>query len=687
MQTPTVRPRFRTDLVAEPIEEGGHRYIDVVDPDTGNGFRFYDVEYSLACAMDGERDVEGLVVWAKEELGIDPEPAELAQVISTLDTLGYLATGEAAAAGADTELAPGVITAGRQAPPPLVEDVELGYAGGGSGPGAADQPIHGGDFELGFGGGAPAGRAQEPPVGGPELGASGASSGSSSGREIVMEFEAPTPPPAEMPYATMRPSMTRPDAEDDGPTNLPSPATTADFDEDEVSVDLSDHLAISASDVKEAVRASKVMKAVELPADLQAQLDSSERDLAAARENAERVATARASAREVEPPFDRIETDREVAERRADDRDYAQHAESERAAGERADERAAERATGEAGRPPVELPKQPPVGVSRPRPGTDRPVDGSVDKPAVVAKEPAPAPQRSRATFVLLLLILLVAAAGGAWYYQTQVLKKPLPWEKADDTAAGPTGGTASPTGGTAVATGGTAAATGAEVVPPPPPPAPPSATLASASAPPAEVAAGQAAVVAFVAVQGSTVAAGDALVRFAGNPAWEQKLVGLNYDIDLRVPKQLADATAKRDAAQTAGKAAAVKQQQQVIDERTKRLEQKQSERAEILAAQEALTVKAPIAGVVDVKVAKGARTKADQVVAVVTPAAQLQATFTLPEGAKVPAADASVRVAVKAAPDQKANCTVTAVEGKQVTVTCPGDGEITADTEIILE
>ena len=57
---PTARPRFRTDLVAEPVEEGGHRYIDIVDPDTGNGFRFYDVEYSLACAMDGERDIEGL---------------------------------------------------------------------------------------------------------------------------------------------------------------------------------------------------------------------------------------------------------------------------------------------------------------------------------------------------------------------------------------------------------------------------------------------------------------------------------------------------------------------------------------------------------------------------------------------------------------------------------------------------
>ena len=33
MQAIIDRPRFRTDLVAEPIEEGGHRYIDVVDPE------------------------------------------------------------------------------------------------------------------------------------------------------------------------------------------------------------------------------------------------------------------------------------------------------------------------------------------------------------------------------------------------------------------------------------------------------------------------------------------------------------------------------------------------------------------------------------------------------------------------------------------------------------------------------
>ena len=60
-QTGGDRPRFRQDLVAEAIEDGGNKFIDVADPDSGNMFRFFEVEYSLACAMDGQRDVAGIV--------------------------------------------------------------------------------------------------------------------------------------------------------------------------------------------------------------------------------------------------------------------------------------------------------------------------------------------------------------------------------------------------------------------------------------------------------------------------------------------------------------------------------------------------------------------------------------------------------------------------------------------------
>ncbi|MBC7974006.1 MAG: hypothetical protein H7138_03405, partial [Myxococcales bacterium] len=122
------RPRFRQDLVAEPIEEQGGRFIDVMDPDSGNLFRFYEVEYSLACGMDGERDVAGIVKWAQEELGLTPSAHEVRAVIATLGDLGFIASGaEAAADGPD--LATGVVAATPAVAPVMSSDVELGQAG------------------------------------------------------------------------------------------------------------------------------------------------------------------------------------------------------------------------------------------------------------------------------------------------------------------------------------------------------------------------------------------------------------------------------------------------------------------------------------------------------------------------------------------------------------------------------
>jgi len=87
------RPRFRTDLVAHPVTESGQRFVDVTDPDSGSTFRFYEVEYAVACAMNGERDFVGLAKWSNAELGLEPSRSELETVVSTLDELGYLAGG------------------------------------------------------------------------------------------------------------------------------------------------------------------------------------------------------------------------------------------------------------------------------------------------------------------------------------------------------------------------------------------------------------------------------------------------------------------------------------------------------------------------------------------------------------------------------------------------------------------
>ena len=234
------KPRFRHEhLVAEAIEDRGNRFIDVMDPDSGSMFRFYEIEFSLACAMDGQRDVAGIVQWAKEELGLTPSTNEVRTVIATLGELGYLdetAASKAAAnamparnAGGDDELAAGVVVAAQQrAPMPPAADIELGRAGT-----LAPRAEAIGEMPK------PADLA---------LGASGTSA-------------APAPPRAPV---------------EDVPLGAPGRS----FQEEptqvsDVSLDLSSHMGIvDTADVKEAVRASKVMTAVDVPPELQEQLDA-----------------------------------------------------------------------------------------------------------------------------------------------------------------------------------------------------------------------------------------------------------------------------------------------------------------------------------------------------------------------------------------------------------------------------
>lgn len=225
--TPVDRPRFRQDLVAEPIEDGGARFIDVMDPDSGTLFRFYEVEYSLACGMDGQRDVAGIVKWAEDELGLKASPKEVNHVISTLGELGYLERGAAAAAAAtaaaaaaatppamgDADLERGVVHA-KSRPSTPVPEVELG--GAGTRPSQGELP-----------------RAPEL-----ELGAPGTT-------------------------APARPAAAK---VDDIP--LGKPGRT-----EKVDVDLAAEMPVSAAAVKEAVRQSQVMKSVDVPPELAAELE------------------------------------------------------------------------------------------------------------------------------------------------------------------------------------------------------------------------------------------------------------------------------------------------------------------------------------------------------------------------------------------------------------------------------
>ena len=225
------RPRFRNDLVSKPIEENGQRFVDVTDPDSGKTFRFYEVEYAVACAMNGSRNVNDLIDWTRAELGLEPSQQEVETVISTLGDLGYLDGGNSAAEPAGLDLALG--SPGRS---PM---------DAGSGPRAPAQ-----DFELGVAGKSPMGgppKRPAPQAADLELGAAGFGGA-----------EAPTP--------ALEPEVAL--GAGPGPVPNPAPAPGPPPTDENMSTDLSQHLQIGTDDVKEAVRQSKVMEAVPIPADL-----------------------------------------------------------------------------------------------------------------------------------------------------------------------------------------------------------------------------------------------------------------------------------------------------------------------------------------------------------------------------------------------------------------------------------
>jgi hypothetical protein len=648
--SPAVRPRFRSDLVAEPIQDGSQRFVDVFDPDSGRGFRFYEVEYSIACAMDGERDVAGLARWAREELGVDPSHRELVTVISTLGELGYL-TGERADVGG---LAPGVIAAAPAAEPP-VEQLELGTAGGVAA--ARGELPRAEAFELGQAGGVSAPRIVVDDFGtGPDIG--------------LTKDDFPVPPAAAVPVAELQ-RRTIPDQDHDGPTDLPRPVPLAAGDED-VSTDLSDHLAISASDVKEAVRASRVMQAVELPADIAATLAAAEAEqeakASAEQAAAEQAAAAAEQAAAEQAAAEQAAADKAAAEQAAAVEKAAAAAEKAAADKAAAAQKAADRAA-QAVVKPVDEPAEPSTLVDeagkKPAPKAEdaatKPVPKEKDKVAAKPVEPPAEPRTSRALIALLLLTILLAGAYLVW---TQILEKPLPWEKAK-----------------------TAEVTRTAPLPPAPPPPPPapSATLNANLGAPTTVAAGQQGTIVDLAIDGTAIAKGDILARFVGNPGLEKRLNTTRKRLD-DLARQLADFTSKRDAATAANKPDAVKLWQDKIDKLTVTQTSLQTEVASATQQLEAFSVKAPLAGMVKTEVAKGAKiTNVEQPIATITAPPTLAATFT-PNPGKTYAIGDKATVVAKADTSQVATCEVTAVDGPTITVTCPA-GFIAGGSDVTLQ
>lgn len=651
------RPRFRNDLVAHPFHDGGQLFVEVTDPDSGQTYKFYEVEYALASAMNGRRDVGGLVAWAAEELGVQTSPDELATVIDTLGDLGYLASGTAAAkstpaltpapdvelglagvseadvpapgdAGAAVDIDLGMAGASPAAPPAPAPapssdmSLELGLAGKSEVPREAGAVSPSMDVELGLAGGVETPRAHEPTPPPAVIEATPAPSAEESFAGLMdaaaaapaaaaSDFDVPpTPPPAEVPLPNMNPRAASHFDDDDGPTNLPSPMP--EFDDEDVSVDLSEHLSIGAEDVKEAVRASKVMNAVDVPADLMAELDGSP-----------------------EPPVEP---------------------------------------------PPVELPEAVPAPVELPASPPNKPVSGRVStrkkpdftpapKPPIEPPVAEPKPAEKRGTSpVLVVLLLLVMVGGAAAYYF-------LVYKKDDTTQTTPPKTTKGNTKD--VKAGANKVKTGENKTPP----SLPSATLTAGDPAKEDIVAMKAGPVLWSVEDGAAVAADDVLATIPGANAQIQKIKNAAHD-QKRYKKRIVDWTADKEKANEAGK----KTLDRKIARETKKIADRQATIDAAQAIIDAHTIKATASGTLELIAADRERVKEGQTVAAIAGEPSLVGEFTVAEGTTY-TEEQTVQVASTAAGSAPVDCMVVEVEAGKVIVECDADSGLSVGDDVVLK
>ena len=638
MQAPgDVRPRFRQDLIAELVEDGGARFIDVVAPDSDNVFRFYEVEYSIACAMDGERDVAGIVKWATEELGVTPSPKEVQSVIATLVDLRFIDTGAVAAdakvaqaaptqpakqAPAETGLAKGVVvgaTTPARAPAPAA-DVELGASGAKPQPKSADLP-KAPDFDLGAPGAPPVAAPPRAPVEDIALGAPGS-------RGEPAKPKAPVAPVAPV---------------------------------SDIGMDLSAHMDVGAADVKDAVRKSKAMTAVDVPKELleaeapkepekqptkQAEpvaakgnekpgkgkteaekKAQSERDKAAA---AEKKAAAAAKAEQDEKdkqaakaaPADKAQ---DKADKKADKSekkaDKAQDkAAADRAAANKSADKGSEKKADK--KPAVELPK---------RPATDRPV-----------APPAPAGGVSPVLVVMLILAIVGAGTFFVWKFVLSDAADPPP--KASMQPPKPL---------------------------PPPPPVDVMSKLAVEAQPAQAVKSPVAGTIETIESE-KEVKAGDVVAVLAGGKPLATEIANLTKQLETAAPA-LEAATKELEAAQQKpDNQAGVTAAQAKVDRLKKPLDEKKATLETKKGEVDKLQIKAATDGKHTPVVKVGQKVAVDEQIAQIERPSMMVASFKVPPGTKM-AADGNLSVV---AGTKTIVCTVIDAQAETVKVSCPADG-----------
>ncbi|MBA3542244.1 MAG: hypothetical protein H0T79_21695 [Deltaproteobacteria bacterium] len=650
------KPRFKQELVAEPIEENGAKFVDVMDPDSGNVFRFFEVEYALACAMDGERDVPGIMKWAQEELGLTPSPTEVRTVIRTLGNLGYLD-------GADTIEAPArVVESARPAAQAVVpsrtssNELELARGVVAAAPVSRQDATHEkADFELGNSGTTkPAPTADLPAAPDFGLGKSGAAT----------TPKAPVAPVEQ--FALGHSGVAAASA---------APAST------DVSLDLSDNMKIQLDDVKEAVRASKVMTAVEVPKELLAELEASDKksEAAAAAAAAAAKPEARVAEAKVEPKADKKPEVK--VEPKADKKPEAKVAEAK--VEPKADKKPEPKTE-----PKTEAKPEAKVDAKadkKPEPKTDTKADKRPEakpaveqpkKPIVEDKKPVAPPAKGTSPVLVAFLVLVVLGAG-AFFLWKFVLNKPA---EGEGKAVGTLPGSAN----TAPVGSGSAVGSAAEAMPVAP--VEPPSKLALETPAPLELKSLTGGVIETIEANDKVVKKGDVVARLVGGKPLQTEIATLSKDIEGRLPKEIDAATKAVATAEAGGDAAAIASAKTHLTDRqlslTKKSETLATKRDELAK----FTVLAPVDGKLAVTAKAGDRIAAPQAVASIVSEPMLVATFKMKD--PMPAAGAAISLIHKTS-GKAIECTVADAKDGNVKVQCANDplGAIKADDEVTLK
>lgn len=627
------RPRFRVDdLAAEAVEEGGQHYVEVIDPATGDGYRFFQSEYALACGMDGQRDIAGLARWAADELGLKASPAEIEAVAATLGELGMLEGSQVAApavAPAAAVVAPAAAVVAAPAPAPAPAPADDDFLGTGivaARPAPVDGPRANADFELGEPGVRPVAAASEPLGGGGdfELGAPGVGAAAAAAASVAPVDDVELGRPGKAPPVAAKPVAPAPVA----------PAAAA------ISTELS--VDVGLADVKEAVRASKVIKAVDL-ADLPADVAAAIAEPAPAPVAAKPAPVAAPAPAPVAAPLP-APTPAPVVAKPAEPVAPAPAA-------------------------PKPTPAAAPAPAAAAKPAA---APAAAAKPAA-AKEPAAAaaPKKTSGALIAVLVIVLLAAGGFVlWKF---VLNKP----KADATTGKPAA--TAPTVGSA---GGSAA--GSAVIAPPAKVASTQVTVTPSA--PLELKAGAEGELATVAAAGP-VTVGAELVSLGVPSKLAKEITEIKHDVEVRYPAEIAELEKDRDDARAKGDTKAAESAEAKAGERRGRLDEKKAELTTLQGQAAAFVITATAAGTFTTSLAVGAKVAVGDVVGTLTPAEVVTARFELAGTTKEKAtfAAGSDLVATVAGAGSTITCKVSSVVGTSVAIECPA-GSAAAGTRLEL-